>query len=198
MRIQALQEGVPGLWAHGRAPPSPPFPMANRSSSFLPFLIMRLVWSFGVCPTLNFSIASYCLLVCLKSCLSSSPSSCYYRVRSPWAAQTPSLVNLSDFWRPFLYSSAPKLVLYMVITPTQKLQEVERGVGMLFLQNTGEGRRSWGTKTNQNNVWSSVRISSFTSRPFTKSGRVVWLSLYLGTEYLFSKPRRRAGGPITR
>ena len=37
----------------GRAP-TPPFPMASRSSSFLPFLVRKLAWDFGVFPDPEF------------------------------------------------------------------------------------------------------------------------------------------------
>ena len=89
--------------------PTPPFPMANRGSSFLPFLVRKLVWYFGVFPDPEFL---HCLL--LLAHLSQVLFIFQLLLQSPWAAQTPSLVNLPDFWRPFLYLSASELVLYML------------------------------------------------------------------------------------
>lgn len=110
LRIQAPREGVPGLWAQG-GPPSVPFlrPVEAHHSC------LCSQWNrFGasVCPlTPNFSITAHCSLIRLKSCLSDSSCNCYCRVRRPRAAQAPSLVNLSDLWRPaFLYSFAPKFM----------------------------------------------------------------------------------------
>lgn len=53
LRIQAQQEGGPGLWAQA-APLFPPSTVASGGPSFLPFLTMKSVWGLGVSPDLEF------------------------------------------------------------------------------------------------------------------------------------------------
>lgn len=117
LRIQALQEGVPGLGL-GRAP----LPL-HHSCPFLHEISLGF-WSVLVSPEPEFH-HHLPLLTCLKCCLPGLSSNCYYRGRSPWAAQIPSLINSSAFWRPaFLYSSAPRLVFYMGNIPSAKIPEL--------------------------------------------------------------------------
>lgn len=88
--------------------PTPPFPMASRGSSFLPFLVKKLAWDFSVFPDPEF-LHCFLLLAHMSQVLFIFQS----LLQSPWAAQTPSLVNLPDFWRPFL-TYLHQLVLYML------------------------------------------------------------------------------------
>lgn len=123
LRIQALQEGSPGLWAP--AAPLPPFLMASGGPSLLPLLMVKLVWGLGVFSNLEFL---HCLpwLTHIPQVL---PSRLIFQLllesQESWAGQTPPAVNLSDLWRPALfYSSAPKLGLWMVNTPDSKIPEL--------------------------------------------------------------------------
>lgn len=89
--------GISRPFRPGKAPTSP-FPMANRGSSFLPFLVRKLAWDFGVFPDPEFL---HWLL--LLAHMSQVLFIFQLLLQSPWAAQTQGLVNLPDFWRPFAY-----------------------------------------------------------------------------------------------
>lgn len=143
LRIQALQEGSPGLWA--QAAPLPPFLMASGGPSLLPLLTMKLVWGLGMSPNLA---SPHCLpwLTHIPQVLPPRfISQLLQESQESWAGQTPSAVNLPDLWRPALfYSSAPKLGLWMANTPDSKIPELvsKEKPSYSFSSQSNAGRRN--------------------------------------------------------